>query len=40
MKLVRIFVNENNGEGIWSIHLNGEEKNEFAKFFDLINDPD
>jgi hypothetical protein len=40
MKLVRIFVNENNSEGIWSIHLNGEEKNEFARFFDLTNDPE
>jgi hypothetical protein len=38
MELVRIFVNENNDEGIWSIRLNGEEQNELDKFLGLMND--
>jgi hypothetical protein len=38
MKLVRIFVLEDKEDGIWSIHLDGEEQNEFDKFFDLTND--
>jgi hypothetical protein len=38
MKLVRIFVLENEESGIWSIHLDGEMQNEFDRFFDSMND--
>ena len=38
MKLVRIFVSDDSEEGLWSIHLDDEQQNEFEKFFDLIND--
>lgn len=38
MKLVRIFVLEGKEDGIWSIHLEDEQQNEFDKFFDLMNE--
>jgi hypothetical protein len=38
MKLVRIFVSEESENGLWSIHLDRQAKNEFDSFFDLMND--
>lgn len=38
MKLVSIFVAKNSEEGIWSIRSDGEPRNEFVRFFDLMKD--
>jgi hypothetical protein len=38
MKLVPIFVSEDSGDGLWSAHLDGEERSEFERFFDQVND--
>ncbi len=38
MKLVHIFVLDNSEDGLWSIHVNGREQNEFDCFFDQMND--
>jgi hypothetical protein len=38
MNIVRIFVEEEGENGIWSIHINGKTKNEFENFFDQTND--
>jgi hypothetical protein len=38
MKIVPIFVSANVDDGLSSIHLSGEAKNEFDNFFDLLND--
>ncbi|HEY0608286.1 MAG TPA: hypothetical protein VGD35_01490 [Chitinophaga sp.] len=38
MKIVRIFVSEKSYEGLWSIQFDGESKNEFQKFFNLMDD--
>jgi len=37
MKLVPIFVSDNSQDSLWSIHLDGQPKNEFDRFFDLMN---
>jgi hypothetical protein len=37
MKIIRIFVDKHGEDGLWSIHLNGCEQNEFDYFFDSMN---
>lgn len=37
MKVIRIFVEEEGDQGLWSIHLTGKVQNEFDYFFDLLN---
>jgi hypothetical protein len=38
MEIVSIFVGGNRRDGLWSIHLEDEQQNEFDNFFDHMND--
>lgn len=40
MKIVSIFVADNDDEGVWSVQLDGVGQSEFDMFFDCVNDPE